>query len=91
MPRGRTSAERGIFHLSKKKKTKTGAKFSSRNKMDLGIFWTGANLSTKQPKTGTKLNAQNRLDRPTADQLAQNNPRPGQNKILKNRLDHGKF
>ena len=49
----------------------------------MAIFWTGANFSTKQPKTGTKLNTQNRLDRPTADQIAQNNPRTGQNKVLR--------
>ena len=41
----------------------------------LKIDWTGANFSTKQRQTGAKLNAQNKLDRPTADQLAQNNPR----------------
>ena len=45
----------------------------------LKIDWIGANFSIKQRKTGAKLRTQNRLDRPTADQLAQNNPRPGQN------------
>ena len=36
----RTGAERGIFHLSKnlKKKTKTGAKFSSKNRLGRGKF-----------------------------------------------------
>ena len=34
-------------------------------------------------RLGQKLKTQNRLDRPTADQLAQNNPVPGQNKILR--------
>ena len=47
------------------------------------IDWTRANFSTKQCQTGAKLNTQNRLDRPTTDQLAQNNPRPRQNKILR--------
>ena len=61
----------------------------------LKIDWTrayfgpGQILAQKQRKTGAKLRTQNRLDRSTADQLAQNNPRPGQNNVSVNsKPDH---
>ena len=78
MDRGRTGAERGIFHLSKNKNNPRPGQ-----NLVLKIDWIGAYFSTKQCQTGAKLNTQNRLDRRTADQLAQNNPRPRQNKILR--------
>ena len=44
----------------------------------LNLDWIGANFSTRKTPNWGKLNTQNRLDRPTTDQLAQNNPRPRQ-------------
>ena len=57
----------------------------------LKIDWTSTGtyfglrqiLAQNNTKLGKKLNTQNRLDWPTTHQLAQNNPRMGQNKILR--------